>query len=67
MKLTADEKKICRMFGKRWEDGRVRCSACPLVISTKWCMCKKNSTEEEWAEHLAEMELIKKRKEELGL
>ncbi len=50
MRLTEEEKKICEYFSQRFVDGKVGCSRCPLVIDTRYCVCKAICTEEEWAE-----------------
>lgn len=50
MKLTKEEDKICRQYGEPHEDGLAHCSECPLVIDTRYCLCKANCTEEEWQE-----------------
>lgn len=50
MKLSADEKRICRKFGKPDRFGRVHCDGCPLVIDATYCLCKKVCTVEEWIE-----------------
>lgn len=42
MRLTAEEKAICKEYGKRGEDGRVRCRECPLVIDRRDMVCKRN-------------------------
>lgn len=50
MKLTEEEKEICKTHRRRHEDGKTRCKECPLVIDAKWCICKANCTEEEYCE-----------------
>lgn len=50
MKLTKEEYKICRQYGALDESGKAHCSECPLVLDTRYCLCKANCTEEEWAE-----------------
>jgi hypothetical protein len=50
MKLTKEEDKICRQYGEPDADGRAHCEECPLVLDTRYCLCKANCTEEEWAE-----------------
>lgn len=67
MKLSADEQKICKQFGKRREDGHVRCSVCPLVLDARLCMCKKNCTIDEWEEFCEEKAFMETRKKGLGL
>lgn len=46
MKLTKEEKAICKKFRKRDENNIVHCYECPLVISQRDCLCKANA--EEW-------------------
>ena len=41
MKLTNEEKAICKKYRKRDKDGKVHCSDCPLVISKKDRLCKR--------------------------
>lgn len=50
MKLTEDEKEICREYGARDDDGTVHCFECPLVIDRRQCVCKANCFPSEWAE-----------------
>lgn len=50
MKLTDEEKKICKKYGKRDKDYKVHCYECPLAIDTRYCICKANVTEEEYRE-----------------
>ena len=42
MHLTEKEKEICKEYGKRGSDGRVRCPECPLVIDNRDMVCKRN-------------------------
>ena len=37
MKLTEDEKAICKEYSKKKPDGYVRCNECPLVVASIWC------------------------------
>ena len=50
MKLSEEEKAICRRFRKRVE-GKARCRECPLALDTRLCICKKNATKQEWEEY----------------
>ena len=50
MKLTEEEQEICKLYGRRHEDGRTRCSECPMVMDSRFCICKANCTEEEYKE-----------------
>jgi hypothetical protein len=50
MELTKEEDKICRQYGEPDASGKAHCSECPLVLDTRYCLCKANCTEEEWAE-----------------
>lgn len=52
MKLTKEEKKICKEYSARDEAGYVHCSECPLRIPEEYILCKSNATAEEWREHL---------------
>lgn len=47
MRLTAEEKKICKKYSKRDENNTVHCFECPLVIDMRLCLCKANATREE--------------------
>ena len=48
MKLTKEEKEICKQYSKRDENGMVHCNECPLVINRTWTLCKANCRAEEW-------------------
>ena len=50
MKLTEEEQEICRLHRRRHEDGRNRCGECPMVMDSRFCICKANCTEEEYNE-----------------
>ena len=39
MKLTKAEKAICDKYSRYWQDLRVHCFECPLVISVRDCEC----------------------------
>lgn len=52
MRLTNEEKEICKQYSKRDENNTVHCYECPLVINTTWTLCKANCRAEEWREHL---------------
>jgi hypothetical protein len=39
VKLTEEEKKICKEYSKRGEDGLVNCRNCPLEINRYSCKC----------------------------
>ena len=48
MRLTAEEKEICKEYSKRDENGFVHCHDCPLAIDKKYALCKRTITEQEW-------------------
>jgi hypothetical protein len=50
MRLTLEEQKICKEYGKRDENNRVHCFECPLVLDIRYCVCKANVTEGEYKE-----------------
>lgn len=50
MKLTPEEKEICKEYGLR-VNGKVRCPECPLVIDARYCLCKANASKAEWWEY----------------
>lgn len=50
MGLTKEEKAICKKYGE-YINGKVRCSECPLAVDTRYCVCKKNATAEEYREY----------------
>lgn len=54
MTLNEEEQKVCDYYGQRFADGKVGCSRCPLVVDERYCICKANCTEEEWAERKEE-------------
>lgn len=53
MRLTKEEKEICKQYSKRDENNTVHCYECPLVINRTWTLCKANCRVEEWREYLA--------------
>ena len=53
MRLTKEEKEICKQYSKRDENNTVHCYECPLVINKAWTLCKANCRAEEWREHNA--------------
>ena len=55
MRLTKEEKAICKQYSKRDENFKVHCNECPLVINRTWTVCKANCRAEEWREHNAEI------------
>lgn len=54
MRLTKEEKEICKQYSKRDENFKVHCNECPLVINRTWTLCKANCRAEEWRDYLAE-------------
>ena len=52
MRLTKEEKAICKKFRKRDENNIVHCYECPLVISLRDCLCKANAKDDEVKEGL---------------
>lgn len=48
MKLTPEEKDICRQYGKRDQEGRVHCFECPLALDTRYHVCKKTVSKKEY-------------------
>jgi hypothetical protein len=54
MTLTEAEQKMCDQYGQVGADGKVHCAECPLVIDRRYCLCKANCTEKEWAERKEE-------------
>lgn len=51
MRMTKQEKEICKQYSKRGEDGLVKCSECPLVLNKRYCICKKNISKKDWEEN----------------
>ena len=51
MRLTDEEKEICKKYSQRDENNSVHCYECPLVISLRDCLCKANATKEELEEN----------------
>jgi len=45
MKLTKYEMELCKHYRKKDGYGRTRCKDCPLVISIRYHLCKKNVTD----------------------
>lgn len=52
MRLTKEEKEICKKYSTRDEDGFVHCRECLLTADRRYAMCKRNMTAQEWREHL---------------
>lgn len=50
MKLSKEEKEICRKYSKRDMNGLVHCKECPLVINKRLMMCKKNTRKKDLKE-----------------
>lgn len=50
MRLTKEEKEICKKYSARDENNTVHCYECPLVINRAWTLCKANCRAEEWEE-----------------
>lgn len=50
MRLTEEEKEICKKYSKRDENNTVHCFECPLAIDRWLCLCKANATRGEWEE-----------------
>ena len=48
MRLTAEEKEICKEYSKRDESGHVRCHECPMAIDKRYALCKRTITKQEW-------------------
>lgn len=51
MKLTDEEKEICKKYGRRDEEGFVHCHECPLAFDIRYYLCKSNLTKNEWKEY----------------
>lgn len=47
MRLTKEQKAICKKYGVRDEKGHVHCSECPLVLSRRDRTCLANTTKKE--------------------
>lgn len=54
MKLTSEEKKICKEYSKRDADGLVHCFECPLAIPDLRNVCKATCTKKEWEDILSD-------------
>ncbi len=48
MRLTAEEREICKKYSERDENNTVHCFECPLAIDIRFCLCKANVTKKEW-------------------
>ena len=42
MKLTPAEQAICDKYTKKWADGYIHCSECPLLVDPYDLLCYKN-------------------------
>ena len=52
MRLTKEEKEICKKYSTYDDTGHVHCHECPLCADKRYAMCKYNMTAEEWRDHL---------------
>ena len=52
MRLTKEEKEICKKYSAYDETGHVHCHECPMCADKRYAECKRNMTAEEWREHL---------------
>ncbi len=52
MRLTKEEKEICKKFSVRDKDGYVHCIDCPLAMDLYQFDCKKTVTAKEWKEYI---------------
>lgn len=52
MRLTKEEKEICKKYSAYDETGHVHCHECPLIAEpgTYYAACKRNLTAQEWHE-----------------
>ena len=50
MRLTKEEKEICKSYSARDKDGFVHCNECPLAIDKRSALCKRTITKQEWDE-----------------
>jgi hypothetical protein len=48
MRLTKEEKEICKEYSARDKDGFVHCRECPLAIDKRSALCKRTITKQEW-------------------
>lgn len=51
MKLTQEEREICKKYSARDENGLVHCYECPLAVDTRYALCKANLKKKEWEEY----------------
>lgn len=47
MKLTKEQRAICKKYGARDETGHVHCFECPLMLSWRDHACLANTTKQE--------------------
>jgi len=64
MRLTEEEKAICKKYSARDADGKVHCHECPLRIHPEWGYqsygwCKSTCIAIEWHEWLEHLEQMK--------
>ena len=48
MRLTPEEKEICRKYFTQDQNGKYHCFICPLRLSDTFPVCKKIVTKEEF-------------------
>lgn len=41
MRLTQEEKEICRKYSTQDQNGKYHCPECPLRLSDRFAVCKK--------------------------
>ena len=51
MRVTDEEKEICKKYSKRDENNKVHCYECPLVLNLDFCICKANISKKDWDEN----------------
>ncbi len=65
MKLTPEEKKICKKFSRRI-GGKVGCSSCPMAIDTTYCICLANIEPKYADEFEEEIETVRRKIQEVS-
>jgi len=48
MRLSKEEKEICKKYSKRDNKGLVHCNECPLAYDKKYALCKANISKKDY-------------------
>ena len=46
MKLSREQRVVCKLYSSRDSNGLVHCSQCPMLLDKRDCVCLKNVSRE---------------------